>query len=311
MEHITHNNKTFRLFHVSCFMFHEEGFTMIELLVSLAILVVLGAIAIPSLVSLLKTPQLDDTAQEVINILRVAQNKTLASENNSQYGIYFNTATSPDQYILFKGANYASRDTSYDKIYSVGSNVEFSQINTTNASGNANQVVFDRLTGSTANAGNISLDFQDDHSQSKIIYVDNSGVIGFLAPSPAADTRVKDSRHVDFTYSRTITTASENLVLVFNGTTTETIPLSNFLINGQFDWTGTFAINNANQTIRIHTLKLNSADTQFSIFRDTRLNSVSLTVSLSGDNTGTLVEYSADGRTTNFHSIYVNGFAWQ
>ncbi len=284
------------------------GFSLIEIIIVIAVLAALGAIAIPSLMGLLKTPEINTASEEIMNTLRLAQNKTLSSEANSQYGVYFKTTTTPHQYILFKGSSYALRDTAYDQVYPVPAIIEFSAINISGG----NEIVFDRLTGTTAESGNVSLRLKEDHSQVKNIYVDNSGTISPNPLSVPEDTRVKDSRHVDLNYSRSIDTSNENIVLTFNGNIVENVPIFQNLNAGQIDWQGTFTVNNTAQTIRIHTLRLNSPDTQFSIFRDQRFNNASLTITLSGDNTGTLVEYSADGLTPNFQpSVYVSNFAWQ
>ncbi len=267
----------------------------------------IGAITIPAVISLQQVPQLGNTAEEIISILRLAQNQTLASEGDSQYGIYFNTSLSPHQYIIFKGSSYSLRDSSYDKTYILPSTLEFYAINT----GANNEVVFDKLTGATGNSGNISLRLKEDASKTKIIYITSSGVINYTAPSVPQDSRLKDSRHINFNYSRVINTANENLILTFNETIIKTIPLSQNLNNGQFSWQGTYAINGIDQVLAIHTLRLNFPDTQFSLFRDARFNNTSLKIQLSGDNTGTLAEYSANGQITNYYSIYVNNFAWQ
>lgn len=287
----------------------KTGFSIVELVIVVAVLAVIAMISLPSFVALLKTPQLNNTSEEIINTLKTAQNRTLSSEGNSQYGVYFDTTTSPHQYVLFKGSSYASRISSFDKIYPIPSALE---MYATNLAGGGNQVVFDRLTGSTANSGNVSLRFIDDVSQTKIIYIDNAGVVGYVALSTPSDSnRVKDSRHIDFNYNRTIATDTENIILTFGGSAVQTIPMNQYLVNGQFYWSGTVSIGNANQTLTIHTLRLNNADTQFSIYRDMRFNTASLTIKLSGDSSGTVAEYSANGLTTTYPSIYVNSFAWQ
>ena len=286
----------------------KTGFALLELLIVLGILAVILLLSIPGINLLLKTSLLSTTSEEIITVLKTAQNDTLSSQNNSQYGVYFKTTTSPNQYILFKGSNYTNRDTSFDKTYYLDSSVQFSSVNV----GANNEIVFDRLVGSTANSGSVTLQLTTDASQTKTMYIDNSGVVGYTALSTASDAdRVKDSRHVDLAYSRTIDTANENLILTFDGSTQETIPISQNLIDNQIDWQGTYTIGGQAQTLRIHTLRLNSTDTKFSIFRDLRNNTKSLTITLSGDGTGTLAEYSADGLTTSHTSIYVNNFAWQ
>ncbi len=286
----------------------QTGFSLVELIIGIAILALLMTMLITAYVSLQKKPQLDNATQEVMNILRLAQNQTLASQGNSKYGVYFNTATTPNTYILFRGTSYATRDTSVDKTYLVAAITEFSAITIT---GGGSEVVFDQLTGATQKSSSVTLWLKDDHSQVKTIYVDSSGVIGFVAPVIPPDTRTKDSRHVNFNYSRVINTASESLTVNYNNTVVQTIPIANNLSNGQIDWTGTFSVGGTNQTMTIHTLRLNSPDTQFSVFRDARFNDKAITIKISADSTGTLAEYSANGLTTAFYSIYVSGFTWQ
>lgn len=319
MEHITRNKKINSLLHNPCSMLHESGFTLLEIIIVVFVLTVLGAITIPNMALFQKTPQLNNTFEEVANTLRIAQNKTLSSEGNSRYGVYFKTTVTPHQYILFKGDTYASRDSSYDQTYPIPGITEFYGITTQD-----DEVVFNKLTGSTENSGSISLRLIEDTSQMKTIYIDNAGVIGATAPQTPSDTRIKDARHINFTYNRTIVTNTEDIILTFNGSTIETIPMNQYLATGQFDWTGTVNAGGFNQTVRIHTNVLNSPETQFSVFRDMRFNDKSLVVEISGDNTGALAEYSANGLTVNGLtsiddcstgatglSIYVSNCLWQ
>jgi len=276
----------------------SKGFTILELLIATAILVVVGTISIPSITYLTRTPQLDGAFGEVISKIRLAQNKTLSSEGNSQYGVYFNTTPSPHQYVLFKGSSWATRIIASDQTYSVPGIVEFSAVNT---GGGGNQIVFDRLTGSTTNSGDVSLRLKSDSAETRTFYIDNSGVIGLTALSVPNDTRVKDSRHIDFNYSRTIDTALESIILIFNSVVVETIPINTHLVNGQIYWEGTVVAGGSNQKVTLHTITLNdpSAHTQFSVFRDRRFNDKSLEVKISADITGSLLKYSADGLTVN------------
>lgn len=287
----------------------KNGFTLVEVIVTLVILSALAAIIISDFTLLNKKKDVDNTAQEFTNVLKLAQNKTLSSENNSQYGVYSDTSVSPNKYILFKGASYALRDTSADQIYLLPQTVEFFAINL----GGGSEIVFNKLTGASAQSGNVSVRSKLDTSQSKTIYVTNSGTINFTSVSAPSDaSRVKDSRHVHFDYSRIINTNNENITLNFdNGVVIQTFPISSYLVSGQIQWLETVSVGGSNQTIKIHTHRLNNQDTQFSIHRDRSLNTKSLKITISGDSSGYIVNYSADGLTTTNTSIYVSNLVWQ
>ncbi|MDI6891342.1 MAG: hypothetical protein QMC83_10480, partial [Thermodesulfovibrionales bacterium] len=106
-----------------------RSFILIELLVIIGILLILVAIAIPNFRFFQKESDLANSAEEIINTLRLAQNKTLASEGASQWGVYFDNTTSPHQYTLFKGINYTSRDVNFDEVHKLPGSVEISEIN--------------------------------------------------------------------------------------------------------------------------------------------------------------------------------------
>lgn len=287
---------------------NNAGFTIFEVVIVIAILSLLAVIPIADFVLLQKRTNLDNSVQEFAGVIRLAQNKTLASESNSQYGVYLNTSVSPNQYILFKGTSYSSRDVACDKVYILSDKLEFYGIDLAGGS----EVVFDRLTGATEEAGSVSFRVKTDVSQNKTVYISDSGAIGFNQPAVLTDgNRVKDSRHVVFDYNKVIDTVNGNITLTFDSSVVQQIPISQYLTSGQFDWEGNVSCGGANQRIHIHTNRLNNPDTQFSVFRDRRFNNKSLDITSSGDSSGSLAHYSADGLTTSFSSIYVSNFNWQ
>ena len=288
---------------------HKNGFTIIEVLVAISILAILSTVSVSNFYLLQKSFDLDTGVQEVMEILKLAQSRTLSSESNSQYGVYFDSAVSPNKYTLFKGATFATRIVASDQNYWLPKTTEFFNI----SFGASPEVVFDRLSGTSAQSGSISLRLKADVNQNKIIYISNSGLVSFNSETlPSDDDRFKDSRHTHFDYSRVINTASENIILNFNnGALVHTFAIGSYLVSGQLDLTDTVLVSGTQQTIKIKTHRLNETDTQFSIHRDRRINDKSLVITLSGDSTGNLISYSADGTTTTYSSIYVSNFAWQ
>lgn len=285
------------------------GFTLIEVIVSVAVLMILFLVMVEGFVLLPKKSDLRNSAEEITSILRLAQSKTVSSNLNSRYGVYFNNTVFPNSYTLFKGSDYASRDVLADKVYFLPSAVEFFSIDFQGGS----EVVFNRLTGFADNWGSVSVELTEDASSNKSVYVNNLGVVGFVQPPLASDAaRVKDTRHVHVDYGRSIDTFTESVTLNFNnGEVVQVIPIAANMAGGQFTWEGTVIAAGQDQTIKIHTHLLNSASppyTQFSIHRDMRLNTAPLKITVSGE---TIAEYPADGLSVTYGSFYVSGIEWQ
>lgn len=285
----------------------NAGFTLLEVIIVIAILSFLAIIVAFDFISFKKGSDLDNNAQEFVSVSRTAQNKTISSENYSQYGVYLNVLVQPNQYTLFKGSSYALREISFDRVYSLQNTIEFFDISLING-----EIVFDRLTGASREQGSVSIRIKADPDRIKTVYISSSGAVGFNQSGAPSDTnRVKDSRYLQFSYSRVIDTANENMTLTFDNSETQIIPISLYLVAGELQWKGTVDVGGVNQTVEINTHRLNNPDTLFSIRRDRRYNDKSLKVTISGDSSGYLTQYSADGLTTDFSSIYVSGFEWQ
>ena len=282
-------------------MKNSFGTTLVELLVTVAVLLILTGMAIPAFNFFRRESDLSNNAEEIINSLRLAQNKTLASEGESQYGVYFDDTTSPHQYTLFKGIDFASRDISFDEVRKLSKWMEIYEINL----GGVNEVVFNRITGLTSQSGNVSLRLKTDITKTRTIYVESSGQVGLTTPSTPTDGRIEDSRHVHFDYSRVIETTTEKLILTFDTTITKEIIIADYLKDNQIYWEEEVDVNGDIQKVKIHTHRLNNPDTQFCVHRDRRYNNKILTITISGDGSGDLISYIAEGQESRGTSIYL------
>jgi prepilin-type N-terminal cleavage/methylation domain-containing protein len=132
----------------------QRGFTLLELMVSVAILIIIfssGAVAFGGFFS---GQRVRSAGEQVVHAIREARTRAITGDQDSRWGVYFDTASSPDSILLFKGNTYASRDTSFDRRTAFSRSVEYSLIG---LSGGGNEAVFDTSTGRTQESGVIRL----------------------------------------------------------------------------------------------------------------------------------------------------------
>lgn len=286
-----------------------KGFTIAELIVVIALVVLLGGLALPALRIAQRSSELDGAVESIVSVLRLAQNRTLASEGASQYGVFFDTVASPDRYILFKGVTYATRDVGADELSNLPQDVEISAVTLLQ-----NEAVFSRVTGVVSNTGLVTLRSLADPGQEQTVYVSSSGIVQAESASVGSDeNRQKDSRHAHVGYAgRTIATATEKVRLVFPTLTYE-IAIADFMQAGQLFWEGDVLVDGETQALQVQTHLLNDPvlGTQFSITRDRSMNTKAVTLELSGDATGDIVRYDAAGATTQGNSFYASQPSWQ
>ncbi|MFN6992226.1 MAG: hypothetical protein ACK4MM_05845, partial [Fervidobacterium sp.] len=72
-----------------------KGFTLTEILIIVAIFFLLNVGGVVAYKSFQKKAELMNTTRMVVAIIRLAQNKSLASEGSSQWGVYFSTSSFP------------------------------------------------------------------------------------------------------------------------------------------------------------------------------------------------------------------------
>jgi len=286
------------------------GITFFELLIVVGILAILTVMAFPAFQLFRGESDLNEATEESINSLRLAQNKTLASEGASNYGVHFES----DKFVLFKGVNYDHLAPDND-VHNLRKPLEIYEIN---LAGGGSEIVFDRVLGTTAQFGSVSLRLKADISKTRTIYIENSGQVGLVSPSaPSDEDRIKDSRHVHFVYAgRTISTSTEKLILEFDSAVVEEIIIADNLEDGQIYWEGEVDVGGSIQKLTIQTHILNDPveGSQFCVHRDRRYNDKTLDIDISGDGgiTPNLINYSADGlTTTKGTSIYVTKPDWQ
>jgi len=288
-------------------MKNSFGITLVELLLVVTILTILLTISVSVFRFFQRSSDLNNSVDQIVNILRLAQNKTLASEGPDQYGVYFDMTTSPYQYTLFKGNDYSSRDISADEIFKLPSIIEMYNIDF----GGGSEVVFSRITGMTNQAGSISIRLKVDLTKNQTLYVEGSGQISLGAPSIPTNGRLIDSRHTHFDLGWSIQNATFLKFYFPNVTQTETVDMTDYfnVTKTEFDWEGTFSVDGTDQMFRAHTHFLDTFNTLLCIHRD-RNNGINdqevIIYIVDGGIDKDIAHYLADSTDTVEKGFYVN-----
>lgn len=126
------------------------------------------SIGLTSFYSLNRSEALKQDRLTIVTALRQARSLTLAAKDDSQHGIHFDTS----RLVLFKGTLYSDSDPS-NVPYVLNSLVTISNVSLT---GGGNDVLFQKLSGATAQPGTITLSLKDG-SKSSIVSVFSTGII--------------------------------------------------------------------------------------------------------------------------------------
>lgn len=101
-----------------------KGFTLVEILLVVGIFSVFIFASIPLIRDIMYQNDLENTSLVVVSTLRQAENNARNGLEDSVWGVSINNS----QAILFKGSDFATRDTNSDVSFALSSNVSFSGI---------------------------------------------------------------------------------------------------------------------------------------------------------------------------------------
>ena len=139
----------------------RKGFTLVELFLALAIILIVFAIVMPGGIEFYRSYALTSERDNLLGILRKARSLSMGNINEREHGVY----VSVSDYTLFEGASYAARVAGFDQIYKRAAG-----LTTTGP----NEIVFRQLDAYTTTSGTINI---SNGTGQSLIRVNNEGRI--------------------------------------------------------------------------------------------------------------------------------------
>lgn len=141
----------------------KRGFTLIEMLLSVALIGALAGLSLPFSLRLAGKSDLDIAMITASQSFRRAQVLATASDGDTSWGLNVQSGS----ITLFKGASYASRDTTVDEVFTLSTSITPSGLT---------EVVFNKFTGLPQSTGTLTL---TTNSDSQTITLNAKGVVSY------------------------------------------------------------------------------------------------------------------------------------
>lgn len=128
---------------------NNQGFTLLELLLCVAIISGLAGLSLPVYRNLIKKNDLDIAVNTVVSSLRRAQVLSQAVDGDTTWGL----KTQSGSVVIFKGESFTTRDTNFDETFEVPTTISIS---------GTTEIVFTKFTGFPQSTGTINLSSESD-----------------------------------------------------------------------------------------------------------------------------------------------------
>jgi len=144
-----------------------RGFTLLEIIIAIAIMALILATVIPSLMTFRRSSILNTETQELITLANRARLLAVSSKNDQQFGVHFESGKA----VLFVGATYtAGVPTNEEHIF------DQSVTASTVLSGGGSEVLFAKVTGEASRVATTTLLINGTTSSTTVLIL-KTGVV--------------------------------------------------------------------------------------------------------------------------------------
>lgn len=139
----------------------QQGFTLVELLLVVALMLIMSVFMFPLGFSFYQSQMLDETQSGIVSALRRAQMFSVSGKHDSAFGVRF----IEQAYVIFEGQSYQTRTSSQDEVFVISSMMHIAGLQ---------EVVFTPISGEPDIVGDITV---GTGSQVRTIEIYGSGLI--------------------------------------------------------------------------------------------------------------------------------------